>query len=206
MSTSAQHRVERRTARRAASWAVNALLVVATLAGLAYLAPSLLGYQRYVITGGSMTGTIDKGSIVFEKAVPVEDLAVGDVITYQPPADSGVPNLVTHRIIEIGTAEGGGRLLRTQGDANPQPDPWRFSLTAPTQPVVRHHVPHVGWVLVALADRDVRVLVLGVPAGLVALASAVELVRALREGRRGRDRRAQTQQVPTPTSVAPATP
>ncbi len=206
MSTSAQHRVERRTARRAASWAVNALLVVATLAGLAYLAPSLLGYQRYVITGGSMTGTIDKGSIVFEKAVPVEDLAVGDVITYQPPADSGVPNLVTHRIIEIGTAEGGGRLLRTQGDANPQPDPWRFSLTAPTQPVVRHHVPHVGWVLVALADRDVRVLVLGVPAGLVALASAVELIRALREGRRGRDRRAQTQQVPTPTSVAPATP
>ncbi|WP_317697932.1 signal peptidase I, partial [Aeromicrobium sp. REDSEA-S32_B7] len=178
MSTSAQHRVERRTARRVTSSAVNALLVVATLAGLAYLAPSLLGYQRYVITGGSMTGTIDKGSIVLEKAVPVADLAVGDVITYQPPADSGVPNLVTHRIIEIGTAEGGGRLLRTQGDANPQPDPWRFSLTAPTQPVVRHHVPHVGWVLVALADRDVRVLVLGVPAGLVALASAVELLRA----------------------------
>jgi signal peptidase len=206
MSTSAQHRVERRTARRAASWAVNALLVVATLAGLAYLAPSLLGYQRYVITGGSMTGTIDKGSIVFEKAVPVEDLAVGDVITYQPPADSGVPNLVTHRIIEIGTAEGGGRLLRTQGDANPQPDPWRFSLTAPTQPVVRHHVPHVGWVLVALADRDVRVLVLGVPAGLVALASAVELLRALREGRRGRDRRARAEQVLAPSSVAPATP
>jgi signal peptidase len=206
MSTSAQHRVERRTARRVSSWAVNALLVVATLAGLAYLAPSLLGYQRYVITGGSMTGTIDKGSIVFEKAVPVADLAVGDVITYQPPADSGVPNLVTHRIIEIGTAEGGGRLLRTQGDANPQPDPWRFSLTAPTQPVVQHHVPHLGWVLVALADRDVRVLVLGIPAGLVALASAVELVRALREGRRGRDRRAQTEQLLAPVSVAPATP
>lgn len=206
MSTSAQHRVERRTARRVTSSAVNALLVVATLAGLAYLAPSLLGYQRYVITGGSMTGTIDKGSIVLEKAVPVADLAVGDVITYQPPADSGVPNLVTHRIIEIGTAEGGGRLLRTQGDANPQPDPWRFSLTAPTQPVVRHHVPHVGWVLVALADRDVRVLVLGGPAGLVALASAVELLRALREGRRGRDRRARAEQVLAPSSVAPATP
>ncbi|MEH3067283.1 MAG: signal peptidase I [Aeromicrobium erythreum] len=205
MSTSAQHRVERRAARRVTSRAVNALLVVATLAGLAYLAPSLLGYQRYVITGGSMTGTIDKGSIVFEKAVPVADLAVGDVITYQPPADSGVPNLVTHRIIEIGTAEGGGRLLRTQGDANPQPDPWRFSLTAPTQPVVRHHVPRVGWALVALADRDVRVLVLGVPAGLVALASAVELLRALREGRHGNDRRARTEQVLAPASVAPAT-
>jgi signal peptidase len=67
-------------------------------------------------------------------------------------------------------------------------------------------VPHVGWVLVALADRDVRVLVLGVPAGLVALASAVELLRALREGRRGRDRRARAEQVLAPSSVAPATP
>lgn len=206
MSTSAHHRVERRTARRATSWAVNALLVVATLAGLAYLAPSLLGYQRYVITGGSMTGTIDKGSIVFEKAVPVADLTVGDVITYQPPADSGVPTLVTHRIIEIGTAEGGGRLLRTQGDANPQPDPWRFSLTAHTQPVVRHHVPHVGWVLVALADRDVRVLLLGVPAGLVALVSAVELARALREGRRGRDRRTETDRAPAPAPASVVVP
>jgi signal peptidase len=187
MTSTTQHRrPPRRTARRVGAVVVNVLLLVATVAGLAYLAPSLLGYERYVITGGSMTGTIDKGSVVFEKNVPVADLAVGDVITYLPPADSGVTNLVTHRIIRIGTSETGARLFRTQGDANPEPDPWSFSLTAPDQPVVRHHVPHVGWVLIALADRDVRVLAVGIPAGIVALLSAVELVGALREGRRGR--------------------
>lgn len=189
---------------RVATLLVNTLLVVATLAGLAYLAPSLFGYERYVITGGSMSGTIDKGSIAFEKNVPVADLQVGDVITYQPPAGSGVTDLVTHRIISIGTAEGGAPLLRTQGDANPQPDPWSFSLTAADQPVVRAHVPHVGWVLIGLADRDTRVLALGVPAGIIALLSAVDLARALRGSRRERRERAELDALVA--SVSPADP
>lgn len=186
MTATRRRRPERHVSRRIGSFLVSSLLAVATLAGLAYLVPSLFGYERYVITGGSMTGAIDKGAVAFERDVPVADLAVGDVITYQPPADSGVTNLVTHRIIEIGTAENGAPLFRTQGDANPDPDPWTFSLTAPDQPVVQFHVPHVGWVLVALADRDTRVVALGVPAGLIALASAVQLARGVRDHRRER--------------------
>src|SRR5215211_1501787 len=65
------------------------------------LLPAAFGYQRYVITGGSMQGTYDRGSIVFDKAVPVSDLEVGDVITYTPPASSGVDGLITHRIVPI---------------------------------------------------------------------------------------------------------
>lgn len=208
MTTTQHRRPVRRTASRVGSVLVNSLLLVATLAGLAYLAPSLLGYERYVITGGSMTGTIDKYSIVFERDVPVADLAVGDVITYLPPPDSGVTNLVTHRIIDIGTAQDGSPLLRTQGDANPQPDPWTFSLTAAEQPVVRHHVPEVGRVMVALADRDVRVLAIGIPAGLLALLSGAELVGALLEGRRARRRtgsEASTVAAPVPPTATGAT-
>lgn len=182
---SATHRHGTPRGRRAGRLLVDLLLVVVTLAGLAYLAPSVLGYERYVITGGSMSGTIEKGSVVLENKVPVDDLAVGDVITYLPPADSGVTNLVTHRIVAIGTADDGSRLFRTQGDANPQPDPWRFSLTAETQAVVRHSVPHVGWAVVALADREVRMLLVGGPAVVVALAAAVQLTRAVRGERRG---------------------
>ena len=33
-----------------------------------------------------MTGTYDRGSLVFDEVVPVDDLKVGDVITYRPPA------------------------------------------------------------------------------------------------------------------------
>lgn len=174
----------RRATPRVGTILTNVLLLVATVAGVAYLAPSLLGYERYVITGGSMSGTFEKGSIAFEKSVPVEDLEVGDVITYLPPADSGVSTLVTHRLISIRQLDGGQVQYRTQGDANPDPDPWSFALVDADQPVVRHTVPYAGWVLVGLADRSIRVLVIGVPAALIALASLWEIARALRPRRR----------------------
>jgi signal peptidase len=166
--------------RRVAGAAVTVLLVTVTLACAAFLAPSLFGYERYVITGGSMSGTIEKGSVVFEKKVPVAELREGDVITYVPPADSGVSTLVTHRIVKISTLESGARQFRTQGDANPKPDPWKFQLVDEKQAVVQTSVPHVGWALIALADRETRVLALGVPAGLIALVSLVELAKAVR--------------------------
>lgn len=171
--------VHRKT-RRTAGLVGNLLLVVLTLVAAAYVLPSLLGYERYVITGGSMAGTYDKGSIVFEKQVPAAELEVGDVITYQPPPASGVTTLVTHRIVEAGRSPEGERVFVTQGDANPDPDPWLFSLTSGEQPVAEFAVPYAGWALIALADRDVRVLVVGVPAALVALLSLVQLARALR--------------------------
>lgn len=165
---------------RIGSGLVNLALVLATLAGLAYLAPTVMGYERYVITGGSMSGTFEKGSIAFEKPVDVQDLQVGDIITYQPPADSGVTHLVTHRIHKISTTDEGVRQYETKGDANPDPDPWKFQLTADTQPVVEHTVPLVGYVFVALADREIRMFAIGIPAALVALGAIVELVRGLR--------------------------
>src|SRR3954465_12494440 len=48
------------------------------------LVPALLGFQRYVITSGSMTGTYDRGSIVYDRVVPTRPLDVGDVITHPP--------------------------------------------------------------------------------------------------------------------------
>src|SRR3954469_22752147 len=75
--------------------AANLGLAALFLGSVAFLLPSLLGYDRYVITSGSMTGTFDIGSIVFDKPVPTADLAVGDVITYLPPESAGVPHLVT---------------------------------------------------------------------------------------------------------------
>lgn len=165
------------TASHLARVLTNVSLILVTLACAAYLLPSALGYDRYVITGGSMTGSISKGSIAFEKRVPVEDLAVGDVITYLPPAQSGVPNLVTHRIVEVGTDEQGAPRFRTKGDANPAVDPWTFSLVATEQPVVQFSVPKAGYVFIALADRHTRMLVIGVPAGIIALLALVELVK-----------------------------
>jgi signal peptidase len=158
---------------------LNVLCVAVTLLAVAFLVPSLMGLQRYAIAGGSMTGTYNLGSMVFDEVVPVADLRVGDVITYLPPADSNIDNLVTHRIVSID-----GEKYRTKGDANPDVDPWTFRLTSSTQPRVVASVPYVGWVLLGLQSRHLRMLAIGLPAALIALLSLVQLVRGLRRTRR----------------------
>jgi signal peptidase I len=168
-------------ARRIARLGGTILLVAAMLPALALLVPSLLGYERYIITGGSMSGAFEVGSIAYERAVPVEDLVVGDVITYMPPADAGFNQLVTHRIIEITEAENGGPLFLTQGDANADPDPWTFQLDQPVQPVVEFTAPLLGYAFIALANPLIRMVVIGLPLTVIALLELKKLVAIFRD-------------------------
>lgn len=161
---------------------VVAVAVGAALAAITLL-PAALGLQQYVIVGGSMSGTIDRGSVVFDKEVPVEALQTGDVITYTPPARSGSTDFVTHRIVSIHTARG-ERVFRTKGDANAAPDPWTFTLDQARQAKVIAHVPYLGYPLAALQIRWVRMLVIGVPALLIALLAVGRLVADARAERR----------------------
>jgi signal peptidase len=151
--------------RRAGRIASGAAFALALAAALLVLVPALIGWQRYAIVSGSMTGTYDRGSLVFDDVVPVRDLKVGDVITYMPPAGD---HLITHRIAWIGRDQQGQRVFRTKGDANPVADAWTFRLDRPTQARVRFGVPYAGYALSALARRDVRMLLLALPALLIA--------------------------------------
>ena len=171
--------IEQRRPRRIASALTTVLTVVVTLAGVAFILPAVFGMQRYVITGTSMTGTIDYGSVAVEDVVPVSDLRVGDIITYEPPADSGLDHLVTHRIVAIH-----GHTFRTQGDAVPQRDPWKFQLDGVQQSRVAFSVPYVGYPFIWLADRGTRMLVIGLPAALIALISLWQIASVLRPRRK----------------------
>jgi signal peptidase I len=145
------------------------------------LLPGLFGYQRYVITSGSMTGSYDRGSVVVDDVVPVADLQVGDVITYTPPPGSGPDGMITHRIVSIEHDQLGRPVFRTKGDANPAVDPWTFTLDQPTQARVSFHVPYVGYLFAALGYRWVRFLVIGWPAFLIAVATIGRLRREARQ-------------------------
>lgn len=150
-------------------------LIVIVAAG-ALLIPSLLGFDRYVIVSGSMHPTFDRGSIVFSKATNVSQLEVGDVITYQPPASSGINHLVTHRVAKITADEDGSRIFQTKGDANAVADPWKFKLEASNQNVVKFSLPVLGYALIALANPHTRLLIIGIPAALIALLALYDLV------------------------------
>ena len=109
------------------------------------------------------------------------------MITYQPPAESGIDHLVTHRIVAIH-----GDTFRTKGDAVPERDPWTFQLVEKDQPRVAFSVPYVGYAFLALADRTIRMAVISVPAGIIFLIALRQLVQGLRRptAGSGRPRRA----------------
>ena len=94
--------LERRLARRASIMARRIARVVSTLvvaAGLLFgallILPAALGWQRYVITSGSMTGTYDRGSLVLDEVVPVADAARGRR-HHLPPAGRRRPRRPRH--------------------------------------------------------------------------------------------------------------
>lgn len=155
-----------RTACRAALNLVF-LTMIATIAIM--LVPALLGFQRYVILTGSMTGTYNRGSIVFDRPVPVSQLRVGDPITYSPPPGFTSEARVTHRIWSIHRGVNGQRIFKTKGDANKHPDAWSFTLNQPTQDEVVFDVPDVGYVFLILSLRDFRFVLVGVPALIIGL-------------------------------------
>ena len=129
------------------------LLLVAVVAPVSVLVllPTGLGLERYVVSGGSMAGdrpdSIGRGSLVLERPVPVADLRADDVITFRPPPGSGADGTVTHRIVSVGL-DG----IRTQGDAEPLPDPWLLEPSGPVLPRVVWTVPAVGYAYLALGD------------------------------------------------------
>ena len=59
-----------RRAGRVVRFLVNLACISTTLLAVAFIVPSAFGLQRYVITGGSMSGSIELGSVVFAEVVP----------------------------------------------------------------------------------------------------------------------------------------
>ncbi|MEI5672323.1 MULTISPECIES: hypothetical protein [unclassified Nocardioides] len=143
--------------------AVGRLVVVAAFLApltLLTLLPVMLGLDRYVVTSDAMGGSMGRGALVYAHAVPVGDLAVGDVITFTPPhSEPGAR--VTRRVVALDATE-----ARTQGDARPVPDPWTVPLDQPVQSKVVLSVPWVGYPFTGPVARTTWTLA-GLGAGAV---------------------------------------
>lgn len=168
---------------RILSLLVTAITVFAVcLAVLMLGVPAVLHLQRYVITGGSMEPTISKGSVVFDRVVPVSDLRVGDVITFRPP--EGLSQ-VTHRIVARSRDDAGQLVFKTRGDANQYVDPWAVSFPRGTQARYWFGVPYVGYALGLLSFASVRMLFLALPALVIGISLLVSVWRDVRGGDTG---------------------
>jgi signal peptidase I len=120
----------------------------------------LLGHQLFVVRGGSMEPTIPLGSAVVVGRVSVDQLALGDVVTFRGANDT----VITHRLVGLPTADDAN--FHTKGDAVESPD---FFATAPSAVVGRVEVviPVAGMALISMASTIGSLLTLGVLAILL---------------------------------------
>ena len=81
-------------------------------------ATSILGYRLYTVLTGSMSPTMDKGTLIIVKETNANDIKKEDVITFY---DHSKTSVTTHRVKDI-VVEDGTKFI-TQGDANNTIDP-----------------------------------------------------------------------------------
>lgn len=162
--------------RRTGEWVVFgvvALIVAALL--FVDVGPRFLPYEALVVRSGSMSPTIPTGSVVLYHKVDASQLEKGDIIVFTEP---GTTTMVTHRIYSVVDAST-GRYFETKGDANAYPDDWRIPAKGRGWEAF-WHVPVVGYVLWDIQTGWTRVLMIVVPALVLAVLALVDFVRARR--------------------------
>ena len=115
---------------------IGTLILIAVIATSVPLAvPSLLGYEIYNVTSGSMEPALPVGSVIYVEHVKPETIQSGDIIAYYVDAV-----VVTHRVVENRFVEG---VFVTKGDANEMEDigntRYRDFIG-----VVKYHFPFLG--------------------------------------------------------------
>ncbi|WP_150306700.1 signal peptidase I [Planctomonas psychrotolerans] len=144
------------------------LLVVIALAAFVIVLPKAAGATPLTVLSGSMAPALPIGSLIIVRPVPLDELAVGDVITYQ--LRSGEPEVVTHRIIAVSMASDGTRAFSLQGDNNPAPDPDPV-VADQVRGRVWYSVPYLGYVSNAVTGESRAWIVPAVAVALLGYAA-----------------------------------
>lgn len=118
------------------------LVSVIALAVVAIIIPKLSGATPLTVLTSSMEPRLPPGTLIIVKPVAVDDLAIGDVVTYQ--IRSGAPEVITHRIIAINASTTGNRTFELRGDNNGSPDPDPV-LPEQVKGRVWYSIPLIGW-------------------------------------------------------------
>jgi signal peptidase I len=161
---------------------VGLLALVLLLASVVVIVPAVSGSTPYTILTSSMEPGLPPGTLVIVKPIEPTDVQIGTVITYQ--LDSGEPEVVTHRVIEIQSPNlpGGEPSFITKGDANSAPDAEPV-MAVQLRGSVWYSVPLIGWVN-NIVNGDLRAIVIPIVAGLLFLYAGWSIVTSRIDKRR----------------------
>ena len=149
-----------------AGWA-SALVAVAGLVGLGVL-PHLGLYRTLTVLSGSMQPTFSPGDIVVVRPEPIQQLRVGQVISYAVPV--GAHQVETHRVVAILRGQGTtSPVIQTKGDNNTVVDPWTAQLNGSTVWRLEAVVPKAGYAINLMRDRTFHLFSVILIPGLLAI-------------------------------------
>jgi len=90
--------------------------LVLLVGALVIVIPNLAGAMPLTVLTSSMEPGLPPGTLVVVKPIDTNDIALGDVITYQ--IESGKLGVITHRITGITNSSDGSRTFTLKGDNN----------------------------------------------------------------------------------------
>ncbi len=118
------------------------LAVVLLLALVVIVVPKVAGATPLTILTTSMEPRLPPGTLIVTKPTPIDQIKVGDVMTYQ--IRSGDPAVVSHRVITITSSSDGTKTFITKGDNNAEADPPVAEVQV--RGIVWYSVPWIGYV------------------------------------------------------------
>ncbi|MGV3220034.1 signal peptidase I [Clostridium baratii] len=115
----------------------------------------LFGYKFYDVLTGSMSPTINPGSLIIVKEIDDSEVKEGDIITFKGTSTS---NLTTHRVVEV-IEKNNNIKFQTKGDANDVLDPMLVDGNLLVGKVV-FNVPYMGKVMSFINQYRVIIVIL----------------------------------------------
>lgn len=140
--------------------------------------PALTGGSAMTVLTQSMEPGLPPGTLVVVRPTPVDDIRVGDVITYQ--IRSGEAAVVSHRVMSKTYADGELTFV-TKGDNNDTVDPEPVR-EVQVRGTLWYSLPLLGWVNTLLNGSN-RTVAVAVAAGALFLYAAVSVIGAVRDRR-----------------------
>lgn len=165
--------------RQVFSWLL--LFLVLGIVAVMIVVPRVSGGETFTVLTGSMRPGLQPGDLLVIKATPVENISIGSVVSYQ--LNSGLSDVVTHRVVGISVAPNGERNFQMQGDANNTPD---AAAVRPVQirGVLWYSLPFLGYLNSAISWEWHIWLLTGAVAILIGY-TVFMLLSAWRDHRRG---------------------
>jgi signal peptidase len=168
-----------------------AIVVLAILlVGFMFIGPRF-GWETHQVMSGSMEPALKVGGMIVTKPEKLDNIKVGDIITFQTEGGQKV----THRVVDIVEINGQPN-FQTKGDANEEPDPNFVSSKGDEMRKVVFHLPYLGFAAQFMKSKWAFLVLVGIPALILVVMFSRDIWKGVLEEKERRKTKA------TPDSFA----